>query len=94
MTPYTRPKTSVRLLTHAEFADRARRYRQSLGYSLRFLACATGLDHSTIAQIENGKRKPKTATQAMIAQCLGFSLFTSGTGLPVDRLPPRSKMRA
>ncbi|WP_157868667.1 helix-turn-helix domain-containing protein [Streptomyces caatingaensis] len=55
--------------------------------SLRTLAEVTGLNHSTISRVVNGKVMPDLGTLARLEVALGFQLWPGLAALPPGRPP-------
>jgi transcriptional regulator with XRE-family HTH domain len=59
---------------HLELGSRLRELRQSRQLSIRALAQAAGVTHSTVAQIEANKTSPSVSSMKRILSALGVSL--------------------
>ena len=66
------------MLTEKEFVDKVGssllRLRDKNRYSLEYLAGFSGVDYSTINQIENGRRTPKSYTLYKLFYTLGVDI--------------------
>ncbi|MET9070589.1 helix-turn-helix transcriptional regulator [Streptomyces sp. NPDC004232] len=54
----------------------------STGYSLRTLADATGVTHSTISRVVNGRVLPDLGTLARLESAFGFQIWPGLAALP------------
>jgi DNA-binding Xre family transcriptional regulator len=68
------------------FARNLERAMASTDYSLRKLADLTGITHSTISRVINGKVMPDLGTLARLEAAFGFQLWPGPAALPPD--PP------
>ncbi|MFD4276191.1 helix-turn-helix domain-containing protein [Streptomyces cyaneofuscatus] len=59
----------------------------STGYTLRGLAEVTGINHSTVSRVLNGKVMPDLGTLARLEAAFGFQLWPGPAALP----PPSPK---
>ncbi|MFD7980595.1 helix-turn-helix domain-containing protein [Streptomyces sp. NPDC059749] len=63
----------------ARSLDRA---MSSTGHTLRTLADATGVTHSTISRVANGRVMPDLGTIARLEAAFGFQLWPGPAALP------------
>ncbi|MCM9080091.1 helix-turn-helix domain-containing protein [Streptomyces virginiae] len=64
------------------------RAMSSTGHTLRSLAAATGLTHSTISRVLNGRVMPDSGTLARLEASFGFQIWPGPAALPPA--PPES----
>ncbi|MFJ1577642.1 helix-turn-helix domain-containing protein [Streptomyces sp. NPDC088147] len=56
----------------------------STGHTLRTLADSTGVTHSTVSRVLNGKVMPDLGTLARLEAAFGFQLWPGPAALPPD----------
>lgn len=64
------------------YARNLERAMVSTGYSLRKLAELTGITHSTISRVLNGKVMPDLGTLARLEAAFGFQVWPGPAALP------------
>ncbi|MFJ4964301.1 helix-turn-helix domain-containing protein [Streptomyces sp. NPDC088729] len=66
------------------FARNLERAMASTGHNLRTLAESTGVTHSTVSRVLNGKVMPDLGTLARLEAAFGFQLWPGPAALPSD----------
>lgn len=66
------------------FARNLERAMASTGHTLRTLADSTGVTHSTVSRVLNGKVMPDLGTLARLEAAFGFQLWPGPAALPPD----------
>ncbi|MGW9412046.1 helix-turn-helix domain-containing protein [Streptomyces diastaticus] len=64
------------------FARNLQRAMASTGHNLRTLADLTGITHSTVSRVLNGKVMPDLGTLARLEAAFGFQLWPGPAALP------------